>query len=407
MYQPVVRDPVDFRYDEPTRRQGLRLVARWLARSQEEARGIGSGYRDLLLTRDGQVSWKTPHSCTGERINVLVEAHRALGEDFLDRACEYAERMLADPVFGIYDGPRKELRGACHHSLSSTPQRVYATVYSMRLPRAFAALADATRNSRYADWFTITAGHLLSTILPNGLVVPAFWHDQPQPASWENHSISIRVGYMIGELAWLARRTGSAPFADAARNLARWFVRLQDPAGAFAETIDLGAGVAFGDYRSNHMQAYVLAGLSRGVSELEMDEQVVAATRRSADYLLQQLHRYHRIPASVDRLLQEKRPDWALYPMYDGALALYLASVALHDDAYRAAADRLACDFLLAQCIEPEHPACGCAPYATAPCGVGYLAQPEGGWSCDGHSTTWMGGFLAERLKPPNSEFVR
>lgn len=393
-WQPVLRQPEGLTYGPTLRREALRLIADWLVRSQARADRIGCGYRDLQVSNDGRCTWRTPHSCTGERVNMLVAAHDILGGPYLDAACQYVDAMLNEPRYGICDGPDDLMRGACHHCLSDKLQAVYATAYSMRLPRALAALADATDQPRYHEWFDITSRHLLKTILPNGLVIPGFYLDKANDTDYSRQGISVRIGYMAGELAWLAQRTGDDAFAAACEGLVQWMARFQDADGAFPENVHLGQGIATSDHRSNHMVAYVLTGVARAARLLDLDA-ARDVTRRAADYLLREDHLYHRIPASPSLLA--KRPDWALAPMYDGALALWEAGRALDEPAYAYAADRLAMAFIAHQAVDTSHDAAGTAPWYGLPCRTGYMHHPDGGWNCDGHSAAWVGWFLAGR----------
>jgi hypothetical protein len=402
-WHPATRPATELRFDRQTRRESLRLIADWLLRTTQETHGRGCGYRDLQLTRAGEPIWRVAHSCTGERINVLLAAHEWLSSArYLEAACRYADAMIDDPQWGIYDGPMELMRGACHCSLGEVTQQeeaTYATVYSMRLPRAFHALHRATGEARYSHWFDVTAEHLLAVMLPMGLPIPWFHWNQTPSRDLAGQSISVRVGYLAGEFAWLANVTGDGRFRKASEQIVEWMGRCQDASGGWPETIYLDEAKAKGEHRSNHMACYVLTGLSRAAIELNLDSARTLA-RRGAEYLANQFERYHRIPAIPDAAGLEIRPDWALSPMYDGAFALLTAGQALGETRYLRIADELAFQFLSRQAIDESHPSAGTAPYFSPPTDKGYLRHPHGGWNCDGHSTTWMGWFCAMRDVP-------
>jgi hypothetical protein len=130
-WHPQTRDVADLRFDRATRRESLRLIANWLLRTADAARGLGCGYRDLQITRAGDPLWRVEHSCTGERINVLLEAHQQLqASRYLDAACEYADAMLAD---ALGSKKQKELRrqrsrladdGALQFAVAEAPHQV-------------------------------------------------------------------------------------------------------------------------------------------------------------------------------------------------------------------------------------------------------------------------------------------
>lgn len=276
----------------------LPRLGAWAGRTIEalpEEEQPASGYRDLSCYSDGRVCFEYPRSNAAERISAYLWLEEALKEQrYVDYAIRYANAMK-DPETGIYQGPEEEGRGGVWYWRDVG---LYMTNYTFRVPPAFLALAEKTRNAGYREAALQAGEFLLRMQQPTGIFREGWLPRQPG-TRFPIHSDSIRnylsptkinsrVGQVVEALVDLAGCTGDNRYIAALERFCDGFAKFQYPDGSFPGDIRVDVEEIFSRPAKGHFLHYIMNGFGYAAWRMPDHSLIRSIAVKLADYLVAQ-----------------------------------------------------------------------------------------------------------------------
>lgn len=271
-------------------RESLEGTAQWLTKAVEKSGQPGKCCRNALYHEDGRVTWLYPNSNTAELISAWMDLAQLLDDPSLSqRAVDYADGFLNDPVKGLYRGAGEDAHGLPWYW---TDGGTYGGLYAMRMPHHLHRLYEATGESRYLDVCDVIGRTLLGRQLDSGLVSAAW---DPQTGWMHEVRIGSRYVYAVATFATLWRITGDVAYHRAYEKALDAMLRLQNTDGSFFQMHDPRTAQPLDASVKMHFTAYILNTLSEAHA-VTQDERLVGCARRVSDHLASVFYYQHTVP---------------------------------------------------------------------------------------------------------------
>lgn len=115
-------------------RASMQSLGDWIDVAGAATGESGLCYRTAIYHDTGDITWLFPHSNSAELISAWLDLAAELGDPYYETlAVAYADRLLSDPIKGLYRGERKEAHGLAWYW---PDDGTYTGGYSMRPPCA-------------------------------------------------------------------------------------------------------------------------------------------------------------------------------------------------------------------------------------------------------------------------------
>jgi len=265
-------------------------VAQWLMTAVKESGHPGKCCRNALYHEDGRVTWLYPNSNTAELISAWLDLANILGDSsFTQKAVDYADGILEDPVKGLYRGEATEAQGLPWYW---TDGGTYGGLYAMRMPFHLHRLFEETADTRYLDVCDVIGRTLLNRQLDSGMVSAAW---DPQIGWMHEVRVGSRYVYAVATFATLWRITGDEAYRQAYEKALRAMLKIQNPDGSFFQMQDPRTTVALDASIKMHFASYILNTLAEAHA-VTQDERLVGCARRVSDHLAGVLYYQHAVP---------------------------------------------------------------------------------------------------------------
>lgn len=271
-------------------RESLVGAVRWLTMAVEASGQPGKCCRNALYHEDGRITWLYPNSNTAELISAWLDLAQMLDEpSFVERAMDYADGLLNDPVKGLYRGDAEDVLGLPWYW---TDAGTYGGLYAMRMPYHFHRLYEETGESRYLDICDVIGRTLLARQLDSG-IVSAAW--DPQTGWMHEVRVGSRYVYAVATFATLWRITGDALYHHAYEKALEAMLGLQNSDGSFFQMHDPRTARPLDASIKMHFTAYILNAISEAHA-VTADERLVHCARRVSDHLAGIFYYQHMVP---------------------------------------------------------------------------------------------------------------
>lgn len=316
-------------------RESLEGVAQWLSAAVDAAGVQGKCCRNALYHENGDVTWLYPNSNTGELISGWLDLALLLDDpSLIQKAVEYADGLLNDPVKGLYRGEDEEVQGLPWYWADGG---TYGGLYAMRMPFHFHRLYEETSDRRYRDICDVIGRTLLSRQLDNGLVTAAW---DPKTGWMHEVRIGSRYVYAVATFATLWRITGEAKYRAAYEKAVSAMLAIQNPDGSFFQMIDPRTGKPLDSSVKLHFTAYILNALAEAHT-VTGDERLVECARRISDHLAGIFYYHHTTPYCVGNVGEAADQTEAESAIQDSSGGLFWLAHLTNEGVYRDIAAKL------------------------------------------------------------------
>lgn len=260
--------------------------------SQRAAGEKGTGFREIVFYRDGTFLWNPASRAANE--SALIEAYLALEKwsglgCWLEAARRYADALIDQPEWGIYQGQEAEAVGMVANARGLG---TYSNMVGMKLPRPFWMLWQRTGDSKYRTWAEKSGRALLRHA--NALGIPAAGF-APGHGVVRGGPIGCRIGFALGTLAFLGSSVGMADAWPVHDRMVDTLERLQNPDGSFPQTFDSATGCVVDPSVKNHFFGYVLEGMTQSLAT-RPNSRLQQMAERLAEFVLVQLDYFGSVP---------------------------------------------------------------------------------------------------------------
>lgn len=312
-----------------TVRASLEGVAQWLTSAVEASGQSGKCCRNALYHADGRVSWLYPNSNTAELISAWLDLAQLLGDPALtQRAVEYADGLLDDPVRGLYRGEDVEAHGLPWYW---TDGGTYGGLYAMRMPFHFHRLYEETGDTRYVDICDVIGRTLRNRQLESGLVSAAW---EPQGGWMHEVRAGSRYVYAVATFATLWSITGDTAYRDAYEKAVAVMLEMQNPDGSFFQMYDPRTARALDGSIKLHFTAYILNAISEAHA-VTQDDRLVDCARRVSDHLAGVFYYQHVVPYCTGKVGEPADQMEAESSIQDSSAGLFWLAGLTGEGVYR------------------------------------------------------------------------
>lgn len=263
----------------------MRLTGKWLKAASLATGEDGLCYRTAIFHDSGEISWLFPNSNTAELISAWLDiAEVCEDKESLEMALRYADRILNDPIRGLYRGSCEDAQGLAWYWPGDG---TYTGGYSMRFPAVFHRLYKQTGDERYLAASRDIGRTFLRRLLPSGLSNMVGWC--PKKGWILEGSAGCRYVYVVSTFAALFEMTGESVYRDAYEGAVQALLKIQREDGAFFQTYDLRTLEAADPSVKVHFFAYIFNALAEAYAVFQ-DERLVECARRMTSYLASQFY---------------------------------------------------------------------------------------------------------------------
>ena len=343
------------------------------------------------MASDGTVNWQYPRSNSPERAVAFRWLGRTLNDDrYLQLGCEYARRLMADPVRGIYQNEDQRVRGGVWYWRDVG---LYMTNYTMRVPPAFLHLSEQTGDETFREMAILSGQFMLNMMGPVGIPEAGCVAEDKAAAPLDAadlerwlpaNRINSRVGYATWTFAALANATGDGAYAEACDRLLRALARLQHDDGGFGQDWRTDRLEELDPTIKQHFLAYMIYGLARTCQCMPDSEPARTVTGKLSAFLMDRARRcgglcygdwFDDPPAGPEGLWRATTPD--------ATPGLAVAARVLNDPSLLDMAKRIAAQHLSRSLDCPDRPDLhGAVPI--------YLRRDVTRPYCGGHFHFWL-----------------
>lgn len=258
----------------------MQSLGDWLDAASAATGQPGLCYRTAIFHDTQDITWLFPHSNTAELISAWLDLAEVLGVSrYQEMALCYADRILADPVRGLYRGECQEAHGLAWYW---PDDGTYTGGYSMRFPYAFRSLYKLTGDQRYLDACIEIARTFLRRNLRSGLSSMVGWC--PTRGWISGDSAGCRYGYVLATYANLFAITEESIYRDGYEQAVKALFQMQRDDGAFYQTYYLDTLEPADASIKLHFFSYLFNALSEAHAVFH-DDRLIACARHMAEYL--------------------------------------------------------------------------------------------------------------------------
>lgn len=316
--------------DPPRLLASMRGVGDWLEAASEATGQVGCCYRTAMYREGSEVKWLYPNSNTPELISAWLDLADALGEDrYRTRAIAYGERLVSDPVHGLYRGEVKEAHGLAWYWRDDA---TYTGGYSMRAPEALLRLYQQTGDERYREACDAIGETFLARQLESGIVSMVGWC--PKRGWLHSDLMGSRYVYPLATFATLFGLTSDPRYRIAYEKVVGALLEMQQADGSFYQHYHPATLKVLDGSIKLHFFAYIFNALAEGYA-LFADARLVEVGRGMARYLAEIFYYRQGLPYCVDPVYASDlaEADSAVQDNANGLFWLYsVTGEALHLD---------------------------------------------------------------------------
>jgi len=315
-------------------------------------------YPSKHASAHGPFVWTNPRSNVSERIQAYLALGRMLNDPGYHRlAIRYADAMAGDPVRGIYQGEEEDGRGLVWYWNDSG---VYSTIYAMRAPSAFLALAEATRRQKYRDIALLCGQQLLRSIQPTGILREG-WVPCSSPVyekfarELARNKINSRIGYVTLAFVELYRATGDEAYRQGLARFLKALEQYQNADGSFPTSFRTDRIEPVGPPKG-HFLYYTIDGIAKAACLMPEEPALRRIAERLGRHLVQQYRRtWSLLYGNVDADSPPEASEWRVASAQPAYGLIWLTKLT-GDSAYREVACRLLLEAMLSTFDCPDNP---------------------------------------------------
>lgn len=292
----------------------------WLDSACRSTGEEGCCHRTALFHQDGRITWLYPHSNCSE----LIRGWLDLGASLQDRryrniALSYANRLIDDPLRGLYNGPVREAGGMMWYWRDDG---TYTGGYSMRIPGVFLRLQEELNEKRFAEASIAIGETFLRRQLSSGAVNMVAW--SPDRGWFAEDTMGSRYAYCVATFASLYSLTQDRRYKAAYELAVQALLKMQQPDGSFFQFYDPVSLEPQDQSIKIHFFAYLFNAMEEAYAVFP-DERLLACGMAMKEYLAGLYYYRRQLPYcyNAEHPSDLVEADSAVYDSASGLLWLY------------------------------------------------------------------------------------